>query len=63
MKVELKKINEPNGRFWYGIWVDDNCQIPSYGEDLDRAQAEYEKILEVAKTPKPPQEIIKSETI
>lgn len=63
MKIELKKINEPNGKYWYGIWVDGNCQIPSFGADLEGARAEYDKIVELSKTPKQREEIIQSETI
>lgn len=63
MKVELNKVNEPNGNFWYGIWIDDSCQTPSFGVDLEKAKEEYNKILEAAKSPKPRYEIIQSETI
>lgn len=63
MKIELKKINEPNGKYWYGIWVDGSCQIPSFGADFEAARAEYNNIIELAKEPKEREEIIQSETI
>jgi len=62
MKVELKKVNEPNGTFWYGIWVDDSCQFPSYGTDLEAAKKAYDTIIEAQKNPLPPYETI-SKTI
>jgi hypothetical protein len=63
MKIELKKVNEPNGKFWYGIWVDGDCQTPSFGTDLEAAKVAYEEIKEVQKNPPPPYETIQEETI
>ena len=62
MKIELKKVNEPDGHFWYGIWINGTCD-KSFGADLEAAEKAYDKIKEVQKTPKPPVEIIKEETI
>jgi hypothetical protein len=63
MTVELKKVNEPSGKYWYGIWVDGECQIPSYGMDLEKAQEAYIEIIENLKEPKPRYETIKTDTI
>lgn len=63
MKVELKKVNEPNGSFWYGLVVDGQWQIPGFGTDLEKAKSEYDKILEHAKNAQPREEIIYSETV
>lgn len=63
MKIELKKVNNPDGSYWYGIWVDGSCQTPSYGTDLDKAKEAYAKIIEVQKNPLPPYETIQEETI
>lgn len=62
MKIELKKVNEPDGKFWYGIWTNGRCH-KSFGTDLASAEAAYDKIKEVQKTPNQPIEIIKEETI
>lgn len=45
MKIELQKINERDGTFWYGIMIDGNCQIPGYGTDLKLAQEAYDRIV------------------
>lgn len=63
MKIELKKVNKADGTFWYGIWINDNCQIPGYGEDLVSAQEAYDKMIAYAKAPKPEYETIKSDDI
>ena len=63
MKIELKRVNEPNGKFWYGIWVDGSCQIPSFGADLEAAKEGYAKILKEQENPKPPYEVIESTEI
>lgn len=63
MKIELKKVNDPDGGHWYGIWIDGSCQIPAFGENLEAAQAAYERIKEAQKTPLPKYEIIKEEEI
>ena len=59
-KIEIKKVNEADGRHWYGIWVDNSCQSPSYGTDLDAAKEAYKKIIEIQKNPPPPYEVIES---
>ena len=63
MKVELRKVNEPTGTFWYGIWIDDSCQIPAFGVDLEAAKKVYEAILEKQKNPLPKYETIESTII
>lgn len=40
-----------------------NNQIPSYGTNLEAAEAAYNKIIEAQKEPKPRYETIKTETI
>lgn len=62
MKVELKKVNKPDGSHWFGIWVNNSCQIPAY-HTLEEAQEAYDKTVENLKTPKPEYEIIKEEII
>lgn len=63
MKIELKKVNEPDGSYWYGIWVDESILTPSYGTDLEAAQKAYDLIKENSKTPLPRYETIKEETL
>lgn len=63
MKIELKKLNELDGTYWYGIWIDGSCQIPSYGTDLEKAKDAYNKIKEASKTHLPRYEIIQEETL
>jgi hypothetical protein len=63
MKIELKKVNEPNGNFWYGIWINGDCQIPSFGIDLNAATKEFDKIVANANSQKPPYETILSTEI
>lgn len=59
MKIEIRKVNEPDGSYWYGIWVNNSCQIPSYGKDLTAATIAYEKIVDNMLKPKPRYETIK----
>jgi len=63
MKIQLKKVNAPDGTYWYGVWVDDSCQIPAYGTNLEAAKEAYNKIKEASKNPLPPYEIIQEETL
>jgi hypothetical protein len=60
MKVELKKVNQADGDYWYGIWVNGSCEIPSYGHDYVKAKEAYDKIIEAQKKPKPPYEVMES---
>ena len=63
MKLELKKVNQPDGSYWYGIWVNDSCQIPGYGTDLEAAKIAYDKIKEQSKKLLPPYETIQEDTL
>ena len=63
MKVELKKTNEPDGSYWYGVFVSNRC-ASSHGTDLDAAIVQFNKTVDVQMKPKlPPFEIIKSTEI
>jgi len=59
MKVELKKVNEADGSYWYGVWVSGRCDT-SHSTDLNAAIAQYNKIIEAQMNPLPPYEVIKS---
>ena len=63
MKIELKKVNKPDGTYWYGIWVNGSCESPSYNDDLQAAKAAYANIIEAQKNPKPEYEVIESTEI
>ena len=63
MKVELKKVNEADGSYWYGVWVSGRCET-SHSTDLDAAIVQFNKTVDVQMKPKlPPFEIIKSTEI
>lgn len=62
MQIELRKVNRPTGKIYYGIWLNGNVQIPYY-DTLEEAQTEYDKIVENHKKAVPEFEVIKAENI
>lgn len=61
MKIELKKINQPDGKIWYGVAVDG--YFSNLHRTLEEAHKEYDKTVEIQKLGLPPQETILSTQI
>jgi len=62
MKIELKKLNKPDGKTWYCVVVDGTYQSPFHYTEAE-AREQYDKIIECSKFNLPAEETLLSETI
>lgn len=62
MKIELKKIIQPNGQIWYVVVIDNSHQIPYYATEFEGKTA-YEKAIDFHRKGIPQEETILSTEI
>jgi hypothetical protein len=62
MKLELKKLNKPDGKVWYAVLVNGSYESPFYYTE-DEAREHYNRIIEQSKLNKPAEETLLSEEI
>lgn len=59
MKLELRKLNEPDGKIWFAVYINDSCESP-FHPTLEDAQKHYDRIIEQNKKNLPAFEVLSS---